>query len=45
MDFQLSEEQTAIQDMARSFAREEMLPHAEEWDEEMIFPVEALRAA
>jgi alkylation response protein AidB-like acyl-CoA dehydrogenase len=45
LDFQLSEEQTAIQDMARSFAREEMLPHAEEWDEDMIFPVEALRAA
>lgn len=45
LDFQLSEEQTAIQDMARSFANEEMLPHAEKWDEEMIFPVEALRAA
>ncbi len=45
MDFQLSEEQVAIQDMARSFANEEMLPHAEEWDEEGIFPVDTLRAA
>ncbi len=45
MDFQLSEEQVAIQDMARSFATEEMLPHAEEWDEEGIFPVDTLRAA
>ena len=45
MDFQLSEEQIAIQDMARSFATEEMLPHAEEWDEKIIFPVDALRAA
>ncbi len=45
MDFQISEEQTAIQDMARSFASEEMLPHAEAWDEDNIFPVDALRAA
>ncbi len=45
MDFQLSEEQIAIQDLARSFATEEMLPHAEEWDEKIIFPVDALRAA
>ncbi len=45
MDFQLSDEQVAIQDMARSFANEEMLPHAEEWDENTIFPVDALRAA
>jgi len=45
VDFQLSEEQVAIQDMARSFASEEMLPHAEEWDEGTIFPVDALRAA
>lgn len=45
LDFQLSEEQIAIQDMARSFATEEMLPHAEEWDEKIIFPVDALRAA
>ncbi len=45
MDFQLSEEQVAIQDMARSFATEEMLPHAEEWDEGTIFPVDALRSA
>lgn len=44
MDFQLSEEQIAIQDMARSFAADEMLPHAEEWDEELVFPVDTLRA-
>jgi alkylation response protein AidB-like acyl-CoA dehydrogenase len=45
LDFQLSEEQIAIQDMARSFAADEMLPHAENWDENTIFPVDALRAA
>ncbi|WP_420550077.1 isobutyryl-CoA dehydrogenase [Curvivirga sp.] len=45
MDFQLSEEQVAIQDMARSFAENEMMPYAEEWDEKKIFPVDTLRAA
>ena len=45
LDFQLSEEQIAIQDMAHSFAAEEMLPHAEDWDENNVFPVETLRAA
>ena len=33
MDFELSEEQRAIQDTARAFARDEMMPHAREWDE------------
>jgi alkylation response protein AidB-like acyl-CoA dehydrogenase len=45
MDFRLSDEQRLIQDTARAFAREEMLPHAALWDEECIFPVEALRKA
>ena len=45
MDFQLSEEQIAIQDMARGFATDEMLPHAAEWDAETIFPVDTLRQA
>ena len=45
MDFELSEEQRAIQDTARAFAREQMMPFAREWDEEEIFPVETLRQA
>ena len=45
MDFELSEEQRAFQDMARQFAQDQMAPHAEEWDAESIFPVDALRAA
>ena len=45
MDFQLSEEQRAFQDMARDFAAAEMLPFAAEWDQDEIFPVEALRKA
>jgi alkylation response protein AidB-like acyl-CoA dehydrogenase len=45
MDFELSEEQRAIQTTARTFAREEMAPCAREWDEKSIFPVETLRRA
>jgi alkylation response protein AidB-like acyl-CoA dehydrogenase len=45
MDFELSEEQRAFREAARNFARGEMMPHAGEWDERSIFPVETLRAA
>src|SRR3954470_22016571 len=45
MDFELTEDQRAFQTTARSFAREEMMPHAREWDESEIFPVDALRRA
>ena len=45
MDFDLTEEQRAIQDTARAFAREEMMPHARDWDENEHFPVETLRQA
>lgn len=43
MDFQLSEEQRAIQDMARSFAAERLAPNAAEWDETAHFPVDVLK--
>ncbi len=45
MDFSLTEEQSAIRDMARRFALDEMLPHAADWDENKTFPVETLRRA
>jgi alkylation response protein AidB-like acyl-CoA dehydrogenase len=45
MDFELSEEQRAIQDTARAFAREQVMPFAREWDEEEIFPAATLREA
>jgi len=45
MDFELSEERRAIQDMARAFAAERMAPHAADWDRELTFPVETLREA
>ena len=34
MDFQLTEEQVLIQDMARQFSDNELAPHAEKWDHE-----------
>ena len=45
MDFELTEEQRAFRAVARSFAREHMMPFAREWDEREIFPVETLRKA
>ncbi|WP_150523463.1 isobutyryl-CoA dehydrogenase [Roseibium sediminis] len=45
MDFALNEDQRAFQDMATAFAREEMEPHAREWDETSHFPIETLRKA
>ncbi len=45
MDFRLDEDQRAFQETARAFAQEHMLPNAARWDDEQIFPVDALRAA
>ena len=45
MDFELSEDQRAFQELARDFAASEMAPHAAEWDEDCTFPVETLRKA
>ena len=45
MDFDLTEEQRAFQATARTFAHDEMMPHARGWDEGEIFPVETLRKA
>jgi alkylation response protein AidB-like acyl-CoA dehydrogenase len=38
VDFQQSEDQQAIRDMVRDFARREISPQALEWDEEQHFP-------
>lgn len=45
MEFGLNDDQTAIRDMARAFAAEEIAPHALEWDEKKHFPVDVLRKA
>ncbi len=40
----LTEQQTMIRDMARKFAREQLLPNAARWDREAHFPREELTA-
>ncbi len=45
MDFQLTEDQRAVEDSARRFAKEKLAPHAAEWDEKEHFPVDVMREA
>lgn len=43
--FDLTEDQTAIQDMARKFTADAITPFAAEWDEKHIFPRATVKAA
>ena len=43
--FDLTEDQRAIQEMARRFTADAITPHAGEWDEKHIFPRDTIRAA
>jgi alkylation response protein AidB-like acyl-CoA dehydrogenase len=43
MDFEPSADQEAFRETARRFAEEEFAPQADTWDENSIFPAEALR--
>jgi len=45
VDFTLSDDQRAIQDMARAFAAAELAPNSARWDEEKHFPVDVMRQA
>jgi alkylation response protein AidB-like acyl-CoA dehydrogenase len=45
MDFNPTEEQRAIRDMAQAFAAAELAPHSARWDEEKHFPVDVMRQA
>jgi alkylation response protein AidB-like acyl-CoA dehydrogenase len=45
MNFELSEDQAAIEETARRFAREKFAPFAAEWDANETFPADALREA
>jgi len=45
MDFSLTDDHRAIQEMAQAFARDELAPHSAKWDEERHFPVDVMRAA
>lgn len=42
-NFDLNEEQLAIQDMALSFARDKISPHAVQWDAEKHFPRDVIK--
>ncbi|WAT17618.1 acyl-CoA dehydrogenase family protein [Aurantiacibacter sp. MUD11] len=41
--FQLTEDQLAIQEMAQRFTADNITPHAAKWDEEHIFPKEVIQ--
>ena len=43
--FALTDDQLAIQDMARRFTADAITPHAAEWDEKHIFPKDTISAA
>jgi len=43
--FDLTEDQRSIQEMARRFTADAITPHAAEWDEKHIFPRDTIRAA
>ncbi len=43
--FDLTDDQYAIQDMARKFTADAITPHAAKWDEEHIFPRDTIKAA
>ncbi|HEY1631225.1 MAG TPA: isobutyryl-CoA dehydrogenase [Rhizomicrobium sp.] len=45
MDFELTEDQRAIEDAARRFSMDRLAPNAAEWDEKEHFPVDVLREA
>ncbi len=45
MDFKLSQEHLAIQEMAADFSRDYLAPCASEWDEKAIFPIETMQSA
>jgi butyryl-CoA dehydrogenase len=43
MDFSLNAEQQMIQDAVRKFARDQIMPHAHEWEAEEQFPLTLVR--
>ena len=45
VDFQLDEMQEMLRELAHEFARDEIRPNAEHWDEESIYPKETIQLA
>jgi alkylation response protein AidB-like acyl-CoA dehydrogenase len=42
--FSLTEEQQAIRDLAVSFGKEQIEPHAIEWDQQKFFPIDVIKS-
>ena len=45
MNFDLSEDQLAFQNLASEFAQKELAPKAAEWDANSEFPIEVIKKA
>ena len=45
VNFQLDEMQEMLRELAREFAIEEIRPNAEHWDDQSIYPKEAIMKA
>ena len=45
VDFNLTEQQEMLVELAREFADDELIPNAEKWDTEGTFPKEAIDKA
>lgn len=45
VEFELSEEQLMLAELAKEFADDELIPNAEKWDRNGIFPKDAIAAA
>jgi alkylation response protein AidB-like acyl-CoA dehydrogenase len=43
--FDLTDEQLQIQEMARQFTADAITPHAAEWDEKHLFPRATIKSA
>ena len=42
VNFDLTDEQQMLQELARDFANEEIKPNAAQWDKESVYPKEAI---
>ena len=45
VNFELTDEQQMLRELARDFANEEIKPNAARWDKESIYPKEAIAKA
>ena len=45
VNFELTDEQQILQELARNFSNEEIQPNAPHWDKESIYPKEAIAKA